>query len=290
MTPPLTAEALGRQGFGAMRLRDDVAADPDHDPVAVIHTALDHGVRVIDTADAYGNEELVGRAIRSRRGQVTLATKFGLRPRPDLPRGFEVRADPAYLRDACETSLQRLGTDVIDLYYLHHRSDTVPIEETVGALADLVAHGLVRAIGLSNVTAADLHRAQTVHPITALQERWSLTERGIEASLLAAATEHRVTIVAHSPTSHGLLHHRPAGDDTPPHHPGAVLARLAQQLGASPGQVALAWVHHRERVHGLTVLPLPGTTRVSHARTNLAAADLQLPEAVLHQLDAVPIP
>ncbi|MCX4391337.1 aldo/keto reductase [Micromonospora peucetia] len=284
--PLLTAEAFGRQGFGAMRLRDGAAGEPDRDPVTVIQTVVDAGIRMIDTADAYGNEELVGRAIRSRRDHVMLASKFGLRPRPDTPQGFDVRADPAYVRHACDASLKRLGIGVIDLYYLHHRSDTVPIEETVGAMAELITDGKVRALGLSNVSAEDLHRVQAVHPIAALQERWSLTDRGVEDGPLSAAARHHVAIVAHSPTSHGLLHQEPH-DGGATAHPQAILARIARQLRATPGQVALAWVHHREPIHGLRVIPLPGTTRISHARANIAAADLELPEEALQQLDTM---
>ena len=161
---------------------------------------------MVDTADAYRNEELVGRAVRSRRSEVVLASKFGLVWTDAVAGGFTVRADPGYVRDACERSLRRLGVDVLDLYYLHHRSDEVDIEETVGAMASLVEQGKIRQLGLSNVTAEDLRRAAAVHPVAAVQEEWSLTERTIERSLLPTATELGVTVVAHSPTGHGALH------------------------------------------------------------------------------------
>jgi aryl-alcohol dehydrogenase-like predicted oxidoreductase len=264
---------LGRQGFGAMRLRDGAAEDP----VRVVHAALDAGVTMIDTADAYGNEELVGRAVAGRRDDVVLASKFGLVWHAEPGGEFDVRADPAYVRRACEASLRRLGVDRIDLYHLHHRSSSVPIEDTVGAMAELVARGAVGAIGLSNVTPDDLRRAHAVHPVTALQEQWSLTSRSVEAELVPVAAELGVTLVAHSPLGHGALH---TGRD------GGALDDIARARGATRGQIALAWVHHRGRVHGLPVVPLPGTTRAAHVRLNVAAADIALTDDELHRLDS----
>ena len=268
----MARDAFGRQGFGAMRLREGTADDP----VAVVHAALDAGISMVDTADAYQNEELVGRAIRGRRHEVLLASKFGLVWRAEVAGDFDVRADPAYVRQACEASLRRLGVDEIDLYYLHARSAQVPIEETVGAMAGLVAQGKVRALGMSNVTAEDLRRAHAAHPIAALQERWSVDHRDIEQELLSAVAELGTVVVAHSPTSHGLLHR----DDL---HP--VLDEIGAKHGATAGQVALAWVHHRQQVHGVPVVPLPGTTRVSHLHANVAAADLVLSDDELRRLD-----
>lgn len=268
---------LGGQGFGAMRLREHTDADPDRDPVAVVHAALDAGITVVDTADAYQNEELVGRAIRARRAEVVLASKFGLVWQDGIAGDFEVRADPAYVRQAAEASLRRLGVDVIDLYYLHHRSDAVPIEDTVAAMAKLVDGGAVRALGLSNVTAEDLRRAHAVHPITALQERWSLFERDVERELLPTAIELRVTLVAHSPTDHGSLHREP----------DAAIGEIARAHDVTPGQVALAWVHHRTLVHDTPVVPLPGTTSVRHLHTNAAAREIHLTHEELHRLNAL---
>lgn len=189
-----------------MRLRGQRVDDPDGDPFRVINTALDLGVTLVDTADAYQNEELVGKAIRERRDEVQLASKFGLVWHGETAGGFDVRADPGYVAQACEASLRRLGVDMIDLYYLHHRSDDVPIEETVGAMATLVEQGKVRLLGLSNVTAEDLRRASAAHPISALQEQWSLVRRDIEHELVAAAVDLETVIVAHSPNGHGILH------------------------------------------------------------------------------------
>ncbi len=269
----------GTQGFGAMRLRED-ASGPD--PLRVVDAVLDAGVRMIDTADAYGNEELVGRAVARRRDDVVLASKFGLVWHDGVAGSFDVRADADYVHQACAASLRRLRTDHIDLYYLHHRSDTVPIEETVGAMAELVAKGAIGAIGLSNVTADDLRRAYAVHPVAALQEQWSLSERGIESTLVRTAAELGVTIVAHSPTGHGVLHD-PAADA----HPGwTALHDLATAHGATVGQIALAWVHGRSAEHGVEVVPLPGTTRVDHAQQNIAAASIDLTPADLARLSS----
>jgi len=266
-----------------MRLRHGPSTSADRDPVAVIGTALDLGISMVDTADAYQNEELVGRAIAGRRDEVFLATKFGLVWSAGVAGDFEVRADPAYVRQACERSLRRLGVDVIDLYYLHHRSDHVPIEDTVEAMARLLAEGLVRRLGLSNVTPEDLRRAVAVHPIAALQHEWSLAERDLERELLPAARELGVTVVAHSPTGHGALHgDRSAAGSNPLTE---ALVQIAAGHAASPGQVALAWVHHRERVHQLPVVALPGTTSVAHLRANVAAADLSLSDPELRRLD-----
>jgi aryl-alcohol dehydrogenase-like predicted oxidoreductase len=284
---PRRPMTFGRQGFGAMRLRTSDGREPDRDPVAVIHAALDAGITLIDTADAYGNEELVGRALRGRREQALLATKFGLVWRGRVAGEFDVRADPAYVRQACAASQRRLGVETIDLYYLHHRSDTTPIEETVAAMADLVQQGKVRSLGLSNVTAADLRRAAAVHPIAAVQEEWSLLRRDIEQELLPTAAELGTAVVAHSPNAHGLLHPGTPGDDGAS---GArlrpVLEEIATRYAVTAGQVALAWVHHREPIHGLRVVPLPGTSSVTHLRQNRAAADLRLSEPDLERLDS----
>lgn len=284
--PALDRRDFGRQGFGAMRLRDDIAAGTDRDPVAVVHAALDADIRMVDTADAYQNEELVGRAIRGRRDEVLLASKFGLVWRDEVGGGFDVRADRTYVRQACEASLRRLGVDTIELYYLHHRSERTPIEETVEAMAELVSQGKVRALGLSNVTAEDLRRAHAVHPIAALQEQWSVDHRGIEAHLLPTAAELRTVVVAHSPAGHGVLHRADDPDGRAPAHLRAALHEIAGTHQATAGQVALAWVHHRQSVHGLPVVPLPGTTSVTHLRSNLAAADLSLTDDELLRLDS----
>ena len=269
-----------RQGLGLMRLREQQGgADPDRDPVAVVHAALDAGITLLDTAEMYGNEELVGRTIAARRDEVALCSKFGVvwgdSGRSD---DFTVRADAATVVSSCEASLRRLGVDVIDLYYLHHRSDDTPIEETVAAMAGLVAAGKIRAVGLSNVTVDDIRRAHAVHPLLAVQEEWSLTSRGVE-SMLPVLAELGITLVAHSPTGHGALHERSSSPV------GTALTDIATVHGLTPGQVALAWVHHQNRP-GQPVVPLPGTTRVSHLHANLAAATLELDTTEIERLTA----
>ena len=269
-----------RQGLGLMRLREQQGGvDPDRDPVAVVHAALDAGITLLDTAEMYGNEELVGRTIAARRDEVALCSKFGVvwgdSGRSD---DFTVRADAATVVSSCEASLRRLGVDVIDLYYLHHRSDETPIEETVAAMAGLVAAGKIRAVGLSNVTVDDVRRAHAVHPLLAVQEEWSLTSRGVE-SMLPVLAELGITLVAHSPTGHGALHERSSSPV------GAALTDIATVHGLTPGQVALAWVHHQSRP-GQPVVPLPGTTRVSHLHANLAAATLELDTTEIERLTA----
>ncbi|MBK1787218.1 aldo/keto reductase [Prauserella cavernicola] len=279
---PAGSSPLGRQGFGAMRLRENETSDIDRDPFRVIGAVLDAGVSMIDTAEMYGNEALVGRAIAARRDEVVLASKFGVIWNASMPEGYEVRADPAYVRQACEASLRRLRTDHIELYYLHHRSATTPIEDTVGAMAELVGQGKIGAIGLSNVTADDLRRAHAVHPVTALQEHWSLAERTLERELVPTATGLGVTVVAHSPTSHGALHNQ-RGDDSEAERQ-LLLRDIAAAHQATVGQVAIAWVHSRADAHGLDVVPLPGTTSVTHARSNVAAGAVTLTSAESERL------
>lgn len=270
-----------------MRLRE-ARGGTDRDPVAVVHAALDAGIAMLDTADAYGNEDLVGRTIRGRRDEVLLASKFGLVWREEVAGGFDLLADPSYVRQACEASLRRLAVDEIDLYYLHHRSDTTPIEETVGAMADLVEQGKVRALGLSNVTAEDVRRAHAVHRIAALQEQWSVSARGIEDELLPVAAEIGAVVVAHSPTSHGLLHQaRSTVDEGETGRLRAALTKIGDTHHSTAGQVALAWVHHRQQVHDVPVVPIPGTSSVTHLLDNVAAADLSLSDAELSWLDSI---
>lgn len=250
---------------------------------AVIHRALDLGVTFLDTADMYGrgdSERLVGRALRGRRDRALLCTKFGIvRGEGD---SWTIRGDPAYVQRSCEASLTRLSTDVIDLYYVHRRDPKVPTEETVGAMADLVRAGKVRHLGLSEVTGDELRAAQAVHPITAVQSQWSLRARRIE-DMLPVCAELGVGVVAYSP-QRGLFH--PSQID-PAHTTLAVpLADTARKHRATPAQIALAWVHQRTDVWGITVTPIPGTTRVPHLEENIAAAEITLDTEDLERLDA----
>lgn len=269
------------QGLGLMRLTDTGWGDSDRDPAALVQAAVDAGVSMLDTAEMYGNEELVGRAVSVNRDCITLCSKFGVywgsSGRPD---DWSVRADPATVRVAIDGSLKRLDVDHLDLYYLHHRSDVTPIEETVAAMAELRQAGKIRALGLSNVTLDDIRRAHTVHPITAVQEQWSLTQRHVE-SFLPVLADLGIALVAHSPMGHGSLTR--STDDAV----AAALASIASSIGATVGQVALAWVHHRGRQAGGTVIPLPGTTSISHLRANVAAARIRLSDKDSARLDEV---
>lgn len=268
-----------------MRLRDPEpgsAPDPDRDPVGLVHAALDQGVTMLDTAEMYGNEALVGRAIAGRRDEVVLCSKFGVvwgtSGRFD---DWSVHADAATVVRSCEASLRRLGVDVIDLYYLHHRSEQTPIEETVTAMAGLVEAGKIQAIGLSNVRIDDVRRAHAVHPVTALQEQWSLAANAAEGFLPMLA-ELDIALVAHSPLSHGQL----TGKDAPSGVREALMGP-AVRLGATPEQVALAWVHHQQSRHAQPIVPLPGATSIRHLRANIAAASIELTDSELNKLDDI---
>ncbi|GAA0537288.1 aryl-alcohol dehydrogenase-like predicted oxidoreductase [Saccharopolyspora erythraea NRRL 2338] len=290
-----TGPAVPVQGLGCMRLLRPAAPsapDDEADAFALVNRALDLGVTFLDTADLYGdgyNEELVGRAIRHRRDEVVLGTKFGAVRNPDD--SFSTRGDAAYARAACEASLRRLGTDVIDLYYLHRRDPAVPIEESVGAMADLVAEGKVRHLGLSEVTAEELRAAHAVHPIAALQNEWSLCRREIEA-VVPTCVELGVGVVPYCPHGRGLLlpgakHQAQRLGEIAAELAAlpAALREIADEHGVRPGQVALAWVQQRAVEWGLPVVPIPGTTRQRHLEENIAAVGIVLSAEQLARLD-----
>jgi aryl-alcohol dehydrogenase-like predicted oxidoreductase len=279
----------------------------------VIRHALDRGVTMIDTADGYGdgtNEELVGRAIAGRREDAVVATKFGI-VGPGAPNARRVThafsneiwidGRPERAREAAEASLRRLGIDVIDLYYLHFPDPSVPLEETVGAMAELVAEGKVRHLGLSNLSGAELRRAAAVHPIAAVQAEYSLWTRGVERDLLPAAREVGAGLVAWGPLGNGFLagvHDIGAGDfrQNAPRYTGenlqrnvdrfAPLRELAAELGVSPAQLALAWLLHQ----GDDIVPIPGTRNPDHLDSNVAAADVRLSGEVRDRIEELAPP
>ncbi len=295
--------AVSAQGLGCMDMSEFYGDADETESVATIHRALDLGVTFLDTADMYGpylNEELVGRAIADRRDEVVLATKFGIVRGGDGAR-LGIRGDADYVTASCEASLKRLGVDHIDLYYQHRVDLEVPIEETVGAMASLVAAGKVRHLGLSECSAESLRRAVAVHPIAAVQSEYSLFSRDIERSVLPAMRELGVGLVAYSPLGRGFLTGAIrsiddlAPDDFRRHNPRFAeqaiadnlrlvdaVSALAADKGATPGQVALAWV----MAQGADVVPIPGTKRRSYLEQNAAATDLVLTADDLAQLAA----
>ena len=296
------AESVGVMGLGCMGMSEFYGPLDDRRSTAVIHAALDAGVTLLDTADMYGeghNEELIGRALRGRREQAFVATKFGIRR--DGGRRW-TDAGPDYARAACDASLARLGIDTIDLYYLHRIDQGTPIEDTVGALAELVRAGKIRHIGLSEVNADTLRRAAAVHPITAVQSEFSLWTRDVVTDgVLAAARELGTALVAYAPLGRGFLTGavrsvgRLADDDFRRHNPRFaagnieinaslldVLGSVADQQGATLGQTALAWV----LAQGRDVIPIPGTKRTEYLQENLGAAALSLSPTQLATLDA----
>ena len=296
----LTVSALG---LGCMGMSDFYGPSDEAQGIAVIHRALDLGLTLLDTADMYGpftNEELVGRAIAGRRDQVVLATKFGIRRDPDDPKRRSIDGSPAYVRGACEASLRRLGVDHIDLYYQHRVDQSTPIEETVGAMAELVAAGKVRHLGLSEAAPETLRRAAAVHPIAALQTEWSLWTRDVETDGVRAATsELGIGFVPYSPLGRGFLTGAIRSlDDLDPadfRRGGPrfaqerlrenlalvdVVTDLAGQKGCTPAQLALAWL----LAQGDDVVPIPGTRRIERLEENLGALEVTLGADELRQV------
>ena len=297
---------VGRIGLGTMGMSFAYtgAGTDDDESIRTIHRAIDLGVTLIDTAEVYGpfvNEELVGRALRGRRDKVVLATKFGMVSHTGRPAGT-LDSSPANIRTAVEGSLQRLGTDYIDLYYQHRVDQTTPIEDTVGAVAELVSEGKVRNIGLSEAGVSTIRRAHAVHPITALQSEYSLWTRDPEDGALAVLRELGIGLVAYSPLGRGFLTGAvrslaDIGDDdmrkSNPRFTEENFARnlrsadqvreIADEIGCTPAQVALAWVLSR----GDDIVPIPGTKRVSRLQENVAADAVQLSSDQLARLDAL---
>jgi aryl-alcohol dehydrogenase-like predicted oxidoreductase len=288
-------------GLGCMPLSSNYGPADDQESLATLHRALDLGITFLDTADIYGdghNERLVGQAIAGRRGEVVLASKFGQVPKSDRPARVDGRPD--YVSRACDASLERLGVETIDLYYLHRVDPEVPIEETVGAMAALVAAGKVRALGLSEAGAATIRRAHATHPVSALQSEYSLWTRDPEPEILPTCRDLGITFVPFSPLGRGFLTgtlRRPEDLDESDYRRGvprfeaanfdanlaqlAVLQDLARAKGCATAQLALAWLLAR----GKDVVPIPGTRKRAHLEDNVEAVDLVLSADELATLD-----
>jgi aryl-alcohol dehydrogenase-like predicted oxidoreductase len=289
------------------KVQGATGAEGATEAIRTIGRALDLGVTLLDTADMHGpftNEKLVGRAIADRRDEVVLATKFGNVRDPEDPTNRWIDGSPEYVRRACDASLQRLGVDHIDLYYQHRVDKSVPIEDTVGAMAELVTAGKVRRLGLSEASAATIRRAQAVHPITALQTEYSLWTRDLEAEMMPTIRELGIGLVPYSPLGRGFLTGTITSADSlaatdfrrsNPRFVGDALdanlalveqvRAIADRKGITAGQLALAWV----LAQGNDVVPIPGTKRVSYLEQNLAAAAVQLTAEDLAELvQAIP--
>ncbi|MEU5207975.1 aldo/keto reductase [Streptomyces sp. NPDC020742] len=301
---------VGVQGLGCMGMSFAYGPTDADEARATLERALELGVTLYDTADMYGmgeNEKFLAPFLAAHRDEVVLATKFAISLDPDDPTKRIIRNEPAYIRQAVEGSLRRLGVDEIDLYYMHRRDPEVPLAESVGAMAELVAEGKVKHLGLSEVTGSELRAAHAVHPIAAVQSEWSLFSRDIEDGVVPTAAELGVGLVPYSPLGRGFLTggfvnaDKELGTDdfrrTQPRFTGDNAAAnaallepvrtLAEAHGATPGQIALAWVQQRADVHGLSVVPIPGTRKRTRIEENTAATRIRLTEEELALLEPI---
>ncbi|MGP4048083.1 aldo/keto reductase [Streptomyces sp. 2A115] len=301
---------VGVQGLGCMGMSFAYGPTDTDEARATLERALELGVTLYDTADAYGqgeNEKFLSPFFKAHRDEVVIATKFALGIPPGEPTKRVIRNDPPYIRQAVEASLKRLDVEVIDLYYMHRRDVNVPIEETVGVMAELVREGKVKHLGLSEVTGGELRAAQAVHPIAAVQSEWSLFSRDIEAGVVPAARELGVALVPYSPLGRGFLTGSFVNADTDltdgdfrrqqPRFTGdnaAANAALLEPIrvvakahGASLGQIALAWVQCQATVHGLPAVPIPGTRKRTRVEENVAATRIVLGEDDMTLLEPI---
>jgi aryl-alcohol dehydrogenase-like predicted oxidoreductase len=293
-------------GLGCLSMSNEGALGQDTASIATLHRAIDLGVNLFDTADVYGlghNERLIGRAVAGRRDRVLLATKFGLRRQEDG--STQICGRPEYVRAACEASLRRLKTDVIDLYYLHRVDPDVPVEDTIGAMADLVQAGKVRFLGISEAAPGTIRRAHAVHGLTALQSEYSLWTREVETTVLPTTRELGIGFVAYSPLARSFLtatvtslDSLDARDPRLTRHRFqpenfdrnrrllAPLERMAEARGATPAQIALAWL----LAQGEDVVPIPGTRRADRLEQNVTSSEIRLSETEIAELNAANAP